>query len=307
MTTSVSFRMSVVGVGALAAVLLWAYPARASNVDPTIDPLLDAPAETRTAAPGPISWLSERIAVVEHDIVVPVTTPIAVADHFLDPAVAAVRLEPGSTGPAVERLQGLLADHGLFRGAIDGDFGRETTAAVVLLHKLFGLPRDDVWYPADWGIIGQLDHTEILARNADEPDRVEVDIDRQVLFVIRDGKVAAVLPVSTGNGERYWSVNGGPGGGYVTAETPRGDFTLFRHLSGWKKNYLGALYKPWYFTPYYAIHGSGRVPPEPASHGCVRIPTWESNHMDAYLKLGMPVHIWDGPAGFVPEGAEDAA
>jgi hypothetical protein len=29
--------------------------------------------------------------------------------------------------------------------------------------------------------------------------------------------------------------------------------------------------------------------------------------MDSYLKLGMPVHIWDGPASVIPDDGEDAA
>ncbi len=120
---------------------------------------------------------------------------------------------------------------------------------------------------------------------------MEVDITRQVLFVIRDGDVAAIVPISSGNGEVYWSR--GSGGRYVRARTPRGDFTLFKHINGWRRNYLGALYKPWYFTPYYAIHGSNHVPPYPASHGCSRIPNWEADKMDSFLYIGMPVHIWD--------------
>jgi peptidoglycan hydrolase-like protein with peptidoglycan-binding domain len=305
-TTTLSMRLSVVGALALAILLAWANQAGAT-VETTPDPAGDAPIARRAAAIGPVNWLSEEIAVVGTDVVVPVSGPISVAEHYLDPAVAPIRLEPGVSGPAVERLQQLLIDHGMFRGTIDGDYGRETAGAVVAVHKVLGMPREEIWFPEDWNLIETLDHTEILARNPDEPDRIEVDISRQVLFVIRDDAVTAVLPVSSGNGERYWSANGGPGGGYVTAETPRGDYRLFKHLSGWKKNYLGELYKPWYFTPYYAIHGSGRVPPEPASHGCVRIPTWESNHMDSYLKLGMPVHIWDGPASVIPDDGEDAA
>jgi len=93
----------------------------------------------------------------------------------------------------------------------------------------------------------------------------------------------------------YWSKNGGPGGGLVHATTPKGDFRLFKHIDGWRKNYLGNLYKPWYFTPYYAVHGSGSVPAHPASHGCVRVPIWESDHLDSMLKLGLRIHIWDEP------------
>ncbi|MEA2058830.1 MAG: L,D-transpeptidase [Actinomycetota bacterium] len=102
------------------------------------------------------------------------------------------------------------------------------------------------------------------------------------------------LPVISGNSARKRALLGDvhftPVGSCVGA---RGDYTLFRHVDGWRTNYLGRLYKPWYFTPYYAVHGSSSVPARPASHGCVRVPTWESNHLDDYLDIGLPVHIWD--------------
>jgi lipoprotein-anchoring transpeptidase ErfK/SrfK len=177
----------------------------------------------------------------------------------------------------------------VYRGEIDGVYGREVSASVVAVHKLAGVERTDVWGRADWGL--DLDHSAILERHPDEPDRIEVDITRQVLFIIRDGEIAAILPVSSGNGEVYWSR--GSGGRYVRASTPRGDFTLFKHIDGWRHNYLGALYKPWYFTPYYAIHGSSSVPAYPASHGCVRVPNWEADNLDGLLRLGLPVHTWD--------------
>jgi N-acetylmuramoyl-L-alanine amidase len=204
-----------------------------------------------------------------------------------------VPVAAGSQGFEVVRLQRKLFDVGVYRGAIDGDYGPQTKAAVVAAHKLFGTERETAWLAEDWRLVDSLDHSAILGRNVEETDRVEVDIERQVMFIIRDSDVAAIVPVSTGNGERYWSQNGGVGGGYVNATTPRGDYTLFRHVDGWRTNYLGRLYKPWYFTPYYAVHGSSSVPARPASHGCVRVPTWESNHLDDYLDIGLPVHIWD--------------
>ena len=212
-------------------------------------------------------------------------------------------LHPGLTDRMVAQLQRHLTGLGVYRGEIDGVFGRETAAAVVAVHKLAGAERDAVWQPEDWTI--ELDHRAILDRHPDETDRLEVDIARQVLFVIKGGEVAAILPVSSGNGALYWSKNGGTDGGYVRAQTPRGDFKLFKHINGWRTNYLGSLYKPWYFTPYYAVHGSSSVPAHPASHGCVRVPTWESDHLDSMLYLGLPVHIWDEP--YAPAPAAEPA
>jgi len=244
-----------------------------------------------------VRWLSASVAVTD-GVLTQITgsRPITVGDTLVDPASGSAPAGPGSEGIVVVRIQERLREFGVFRGDADGQYGRETAASVVAFHKLIGVERSSRWSVDDWDVAAELDHETILARHPAETDRVEVDITRQLLFVIRDADVAAIVPVSTGNGARYWSENGGSGdagGGYVKANTPRGNFTLFRHIPGWRVNYLGGLYKPWYFTPYYAIHGSKSVPARPASHGCVRVPTWESNHLDDFLEIGLPVHIWE--------------
>jgi hypothetical protein len=243
-----------------------------------------------TAAPA-TAWLWSDVAWVE----APVSGEGgAVAWRVQrDPTTIQGPLYLGLDDQRVWKLQQHLTALGVFRGEADGVYGRETAAAVVAVHKLAGMDRTDVWQYEDWKI--EFDHDAILARNPDEADRLEVDLARQVLFVIRAGEIAAILPVSSGNGELYWSKNGGPGGGLVHATTPNGDFRLIKHIDGWRKNYLGNLYKPWYFTPYYAVHGSGSVPAHPASHGCIRVPIWESDHLDSMLKLGLRIHIWDEP------------
>ena len=239
-------------------------------------------------------WLSPSLAQIDGVLLrINGDRPERVGRIVADPATAPVAVARGQEGAVVVRLQERLRDLGVYRGVADGVYGRETAASVLALHKVIGVERTSEWTIADWDLTEPPDHHDILGRNPDEADRVEVDITRQVMFVIRANEVAAVIPVSTGNGERYWSKNGGTGGGYVRATTPHGNFTLFRHIPGWRVNYLGGLYKPWYFTPYYAIHGSRSVPAYPASHGCVRVPTWESNHLDDFLEIGLPVHIWE--------------
>ncbi len=236
-------------------------------------------------------WLPSQIAMVE-----PFVSPDRQVDGWRsldDPSSHPMLLTPGMNHRGVAHLQRHLTRLGVFRGEVDGVYGREVAAAVVAVKKLAGVDRTDVWAPDDWKI--ELDHSAILQRHGDELDRIEIDLNRQVMFVIRAGSIAAVVPMSSGNGEQYWSKNGGPGGGIVRATTPQGDFKLFKHIDGWRKNYLGSLYKPWYFTPYYAVHGSSSVPAHPASHGCVRVPLWEADHLDSLFELGLPVHIWDEP------------
>jgi N-acetylmuramoyl-L-alanine amidase len=253
-----------------------------------------SPVSSEPVAGTSVQWLTPSLAHVDGVLLrLDGDRPGRIGRVLVDPATAPVAVASGQEGAVVVRLQERLRDLGVYRGVPDGVYGRETAASVLALHKVIGVERIDEWTVEDWDLTEPLDHLEILARNPGEADRVEVDLARQVMFVIRANKVAAVIPVSTGNGERYWSKNGGTGGGYVRATTPKGNFTLFRHIPGWRINYLGGLYKPWYFTPYYAIHGSRSVPAYPASHGCVRVPTWESNHLDDFLKIGLPVHIWE--------------
>jgi hypothetical protein len=246
--------------------------------------------------PGPTvpqaAWLPSHIAVIEASVTDP-AAPAVAWRVVHDPAAIRAPILQGATDRRVAKLQRHLTRLGVFRGEVDGIYGTEIAAAVVAVHKLADIERSSDWAVEDWAI--ELDHSSILERHPDEPDRVEIDIARQVMFVIRDGQIDAIIPVSSANGAVYWSKNGGPDGGYVTAATPKGDFTLFKHIDGWRKNYLGSLYKPWYFPPYYAVHGSSSVPAYPASHGCIRVPIWESDHLDAMFELGLPIHIWDEP------------
>ena len=200
-----------------------------------------------------------------------------------------VAVGPGDDGPAVEGLQRALADAALYRGPIDGSFGTSTSFAVVAFHKVLGLPRTTAWAHGDWARLARF-RAEPPINRPGEPDRVEVDIGRQVLFVVESGAVSAVIPVSTGNGASYENRFGL----IVRSVTPRGDFTFRRHVTGWEYNYLGGLYESWYFTSAYAVHGSRSVPPWPASHGCVRVPVWESDWLsNGHLFVGMPIHVWD--------------
>jgi N-acetylmuramoyl-L-alanine amidase len=205
-------------------------------------------------------------------------------------------LTEGDRGPLVAALQRELARRNLYRGPIDGEFGPTTAYGVVTFHKVMGLERTFAWEEGDSA------HWEdftlpALPDRPDEPDRLEVDVGRQVLFLFEDGVVAEIIPISSGGTYKYYSVRQGA---WVWAGTPRGDYTLTRHSLGWQCDPLTGwcIYNPWNFTPYYALHGYRSVPEYPASHGCVRIPTWESDLLESRLHIGMPIHLWDEyPAG----------
>ena len=96
---------------------------------------------------------------------------------------------------------------------------------------------------------------------------LEVDKSRQVVFVVRDGRVRWTFNTSTGTEEPYSYE-----GRRYMADTPAGHWTIFRQVDGVRASELGRLYRPKYFhREGIALHGYTFVPPYPASHGCVRV------------------------------------
>lgn len=131
---------------------------------------------------------------------------------------------------------------------------------------------------------------------------IEVDLDRQVLFVLdRLGAAPRILPISSGSGE--WFTEGG-----VTRQaiTPTGRFKIQRKIEGWRKSPLGLLYYPNYFFDGVAIHGNPAVPPHPASHGCIRIPMFAAKEFSQIATIGMVVIVYDS-ASLAQTGAAEPA
>ncbi len=118
--------------------------------------------------------------------------------------------------------------------------------------------------------------------------RVEVDLRRQVLFVVdHENTITKILSVSSGNGKEFESE------GFVRdAITPTGRFTVTNKIKGWRKSALGLLYYPNYFLSGLAIHGSKFVPPYPDSHGCIRIPMYAAEEFYQMVEMGTEILIY---------------
>ncbi len=194
-------------------------------------------------------------------------------------------ITPGASGPWVERLQQRLVEAGFRPGANDGSFGQASLGAVYAFQKVHDLERDGIFREEHWPL---LDGVVELPIQAGAPDRVEVDLAKQVLFLVKDDTVTAMLPISSGNGDTYRGSRGTP----VRARTPEGDYSFYKQVDGWRISYLGGLYRPYYFRGGYAIHGSLSVPPYPASHGCVRVELHDMDFLATELELGMPVFVY---------------
>ena len=187
---------------------------------------------------------------------------------------------PSDTGAGVAAIQQRLSDLGYWLGGVDGQYGNLTVQAVYAFQKVNGLTID--------GQVGPTTRTALERASRPTPagsgSGIEIDKTRQVLFVVRDGRVLWAFNTSTGTEDPYTYE-----GQQFLADTPTGRFTVNREIDGVRNGNLGRLYRPKYFHPDgIAFHGSSFVPPYPDSHGCARV---TNSAID---------HIWSG--GLAPIG-----
>lgn len=185
--------------------------------------------------------------------------------------------DPSTGGPesGTAALQARLATLGfLDPAAADGRPGPRTTAAVIAFQKWARLGRDGVAGPA----------TQAALASAARPTprttggagrRVELLLDRQVALAIENDHVVRVLHVSSG-------AAGTP--------TPPGSYAVTRkELRSWSVPFQVWLPYASYFVGGIAFHEYPEVPVYPASHGCVRMTSFDAPWMFAFLSTGTPV------------------
>lgn len=191
------------------------------------------------------------------------------ARRALERIVFLPSLGPGSAGPSVYELDRRLHELHFALGRVDGYYGLDDLDAVTAFQKLHGLPRTGT---VDARVWRELQRAEI-PRARYPGDHVEVSKGRQVLFLVRNGKVALVVPVSTG----------------ATGNTPLGHWRVYSRVPGYNAK---AMYYSSFFVGGFAIHGYASVPPYPASHGCIRIPLWVAYRVFSLIDYGTAVYIY---------------
>lgn len=195
--------------------------------------------------------------------------------HVLRASVVLPRLSYGFSSSAVAQLAAQLrALH--YAAPATTTFDGRLLDAVYAFQKVEGLPRTGTVTPAFWQRLA--DPRTPVPRYAQPASHLEVNKTRQVLYVVRNSRVALIIPVSTA---------GLPG-----KFTPTGRFSIYRKVVGFDPSPLGTLYDPMYFTGGYAIHGNPSVPPYPASHGCVRVPMWLAASLYATNPYGETVYVY---------------
>jgi N-acetylmuramoyl-L-alanine amidase len=169
----------------------------------------------------------------------------------------------------------------------DGRADASTRYSITAFQKVEGLKRTGVLNPAVMNALRAANKPQ--PRYTSIPAHIEVDIRRQVLFVVNDGGVVThVLPVSTGNDKKFFDK-----GQWNVAITPRGAFDIYNKVNGVRKSSLGEMYYPSYFVGGIAMHGSNSIPTTPASHGCVRVPRFAEKGLFRITPVGMKVFVYD--------------
>jgi len=195
-------------------------------------------------------------------------------------------LVQGVSGPDVLALEKRLATLRYDVGKVDGSFDYDLRHAVTAFQKVERLARTGKWGATERARVGA--PRGFTPRYRDDRLTAEVDVTRQVLVLVRSGRVLRIVDVSTGSEGYYWQ-----DGVRHVAHTPRGVFSINRKIDGVRVSALGELYRPSYFYRGWAIHGSGSVPTYPASHGCVRITNPVADRLFTTLALGTRVAVYD--------------
>jgi lipoprotein-anchoring transpeptidase ErfK/SrfK len=239
--------------------------------------------------------VAEREALATHSPTAEQTPSEAAATPSASPSPTAL---PTTAAPApskaaapgydVAAVQRALTEQRYYLGAVDGKAGPSLRSAVMAFQKVNGLGADGAVGPAT---LAALAAPKAPALKASSPaNRVEVDLGKQVLYVVKGGAVSRILPVSSGNGASYRQKNGTT----ARALTPVGWYKIERRIVGERKADLGTLYDPQYFYRGWAIHGSNSVPAGPASHGCVRVTRTDAKYLLSAIGNGMSVYLYGG-------------
>jgi peptidoglycan hydrolase-like protein with peptidoglycan-binding domain len=269
--------IAVVGVAALTGIVI--VVSGRSEGSATPDPAKSAPTHastTHTSTTVKATTTTTRPFIHQPK---PVTLPPVPTDG----------LSWGSNGPVLAAYQQRLKDLHFDPGSVDGQYGQDTEYAVTAVEKLYGLPRDGRIGPMVKLALEHFKYTS--AKPHAEGDRVEINLDSQVLTAFKNWQPILITTTSTGSGNHFC----GGSDGCQYAITPTGHYHFYYLRKGWDKGKLGKMWNPYYFNGGIAVHGLDSVPSYPASHGCARIPMNIANYFPLLVSKGESVYVVGTP------------
>lgn len=233
-----------------------------------------APAQAAVPTSAPVVTAPAAVQAAVHTASSPERKP---GSTKATPRVNPPLLRLGATGPAVTSLQTELGTKGYWSGKPSGRYDHSTAQAVMAVQKVAGLGRDGVAGPATRAALDK----GVMPKARSTKGRVlEIDLQRQIMLLVVDGKVTSVINTSTGT---------------KATPTPKGTYRVFRQIDRWHTAPLGKLYRPKYFFRGYAVHGvaDGSIPGRPASHGCARVSTAAMDMLwKGGLRIGDQVRVY---------------
>ena len=172
-------------------------------------------------------------------------------------------------------------------GEVDGSFDKITGYAVMAFQKVKGMDRtgratDDVI-----AAVNATEGTPPALVTGGPPHRVEVDIDRQVLFLYEGGQISTILPVSIRVEHEVLLRGLVPQGGHA-GRVLRG---LPRPAGAGRSGRWAASTTRSTSTAAWPSTAPSRCPPVPASHGCVRIPMNAAEWFPSKVGVGTAVYV----------------
>jgi peptidoglycan hydrolase-like protein with peptidoglycan-binding domain len=251
--------------------------------------------------PAPV----ESVALPEPDVTSESAEPSLSASPSLSPSASPspTRSRRPVFAYDVVAAQRRLTELKYYVAAIDGRPGSAMRSAVMAFQKVQGLPADGTVGAATLAALKAPKSPKLKASTPSH--RVEIDLSKQVMYVVSGGVLQRILPVSSGNGARYRQKSGR----YARALTPTGWYKVQRRIVGVREADLGTLYDPQYFYRGWAIHGSNSVPAWPASHGCVRVTRSDAKWLLNAISVGTSVYLYGGvhtfPAGSSAPGTDN--
>jgi len=186
--------------------------------------------------------------------------------------VLALHAKPGARGPAVRLLQSELASLGYVVGR-RGLFDERTGRAVLAFRKVTGMARTTNATSEVFKALAK-GKGRFKLRHPEHGKHVEADLSRQVMALLRGGRVERIYGVSSGK---------------PSTPTVLGHFKVYSKTPG--TNAKGMVDTS-YFIGGYAIHGYASVPTFPASHGCVRVPIPNALSIYRWLRIGDRVDVY---------------
>jgi hypothetical protein len=220
----------------------------------------------------PTPALGRMRVVVE----VPAVAPYAAATAMRSFKARGRRLAAGDSGADVRVLLRGLSRLGFYTPGMSSVLSRDATDAIVAFQKAYKLPRTYVFDGDDWAKLASAHR--IRPRHKTPKVHIEIDKTRQILLVVRNGRVIGILPTSTG----------------ATGNTPEGKWKI-RWKAPSTRTWLGSaiLYRTMTFKGNeFAIHGFAPVPSYAASHGCARIPMWAADWLYRQSPVGETVYVY---------------